>query len=161
MSSLCLYFILLFYSYSSFAKCRGFEDYKPSYCVKVSIKSELKKYDDECIFQYDLIAVRPTEPLKREYPYWWKAFENEGSPHYMRVDKIQCGEIQRSNKTELTGILSQICYDTISFEREFWEWLKNIAGKKTVKPAFEFGQKGKVQFHDKGEVEVYCPEDFL
>lgn len=153
----CLTFIL---SSFSWAKCKGFEDSKPSYCVKIEVKSELKAYRDSCIHQYELIAKQPAFPFEREYPAWIEAFEKEGDIHYMKVDNSTCEEIRSSKERQLKGISSQICYDAFSYELEAWSWLKSIFGFESVNPKFEFAHKTSVHFHDKGSIEVSCSESF-
>lgn len=144
----------------SFAKCKGFEDFKPSYCVKITVKSTLEDYEDGCIFRYDLMAAKAAMPLQREYPFWKKAFSSEGDEHYMKIGKSKCEQLRKTNETVLKGILSQLCYDTVSYEYELWSWLKSKFGFRSIKPRFEFSEKASVLFHDKGKIEVSCPIDF-
>ncbi|WP_413568295.1 hypothetical protein ACLWBD_11690 [Bdellovibrio sp. HCB117] len=160
MKTLALLLSFIFVTTSAWGKCIGFEDYRPSYCVKIDVKSDLEPYEDGCLFEYDLLAIRSAEPLKREYPLWKESFYNEAKPHYMKINKAECEEIKRAKVKELKGVSSQICYDTISYEIEFWGRLKRFFGIISIKPRFEFSQKTIVHFHDKGNVEVSCPLDF-
>ena len=144
----------------SFAKCKGYDDLKPSYCVKIITKSTPENYKDGCIVGYELVDLKPALPLEREYPYWKQVYFSEGDEHFIKLEKTKCEKVRKEGNAEIKGISSQLCYDVVSYEAEAWIWLKERFGIRTIKPSFEFSEKTTVHFHDKGLLEVSCPNGF-